>query len=91
MMVKHVLNKNTIDTTNNEISFLYSLIEEEIIKENIQDRILVITWARKVVNNYHHLETVQEKIDVMHHQIKGSIELFHSFFKRGIPFFWEEK
>ena len=75
MMVKHVLNKNTIDTTNNEISFLNSLIEEEIIKENIQDRILVITWARKVVNKYHHLETVQANVDVVHHQIKGFIQL----------------
>ena len=27
----------------------------------------------------------------MHHQIKGYIELFNPLFKRGLPFFWEEK
>ena len=65
--------------------------EDEIKKENIQDRVLVIAFASKVVNKYHHLETVQEIIDVMHHQIKGYIELFNPLFKRGLPFFWEEK
>ena len=81
MMVKQVLNKKPIDTTNNGIRFLNNLIEEEIRKENIQDRVSVITWARKVVNKYHHLETVQAKIDVMHHQIKEFIELFNPLFK----------
>ena len=90
-MVKHVLNKKPIDTANNAIKFLNNLTEEGIKKANIQDRVLVITWARKVVNKYHHLEIVQAKIDVMHHQIKGCIELFNPLFKRGLPFFWEEK
>ena len=68
-----------------------NLTEDEIKKENIQDRVLVITWARKVVNKYHHLATVQAKIDVMRHQIKEFIELFNPLFRRGIPFLWEEK
>ena len=68
-----------------------NLTEEEIKKENIQYRILVIKWERKVVNKYHNLETVQEKIGVMHHQIKEFIELFIPLFKKGLPFFWEEK
>ena len=67
------------------------LTEEEISKANIQYRILVITWARKVSNKYHDLETVQEKFDVIHHQIKEYIELFNHLFKRGLPFFWEGK
>ena len=72
-------------------SVLNSLTKEKIKKENIQDRVLVITWERKVMNKHHHLETVQEKIDVMHHQIKEFIELFNPLFKRGLPLFWEEK
>ena len=67
------------------------MTKDEIKKENIQDRFLVITLARKVLNKYHHLETVQAKIDIMHHQIKEFIELFNPLFKRGLPFFWEEK
>ena len=86
-----MLNKKPIDTTNNAIKFLNSLTEEEIKKENIQDRVLVITWARKLVNKYHHLATVQAKIEVMHHQIKEFIELFNPLFRRGLPLFWEEK
>ena len=85
LMVKQVLNKKLIDTTNNAIKFLNSLTEEEIKKENIQDRVLVITWVRKVVNKYHHLEKFQVKIDVMHHQIKELIELFNTLFRRGLP------
>ena len=91
MMVKKVLNKKPIDTAHNAIDFLNSLTEDEIRKENIQDRILVITLARKVVNKYNHLETVQAKIYVMHHQIKEFIELFNPLFKRRLPLFWEEK
>ena len=86
-----MLNKKPIDTTNNAIKFLNSLIEEEIKKGNIHDRVLVITWARKVVNKYHHLATIQVKIDFTHHQIKEFIELFNPLFRRGIPFFWAEK
>ena len=86
-MVKQVFNKKPIDTSNNAIKFLNSLTEEEIKKLNIHDRVLVITWARKVVNKYHHLETVEAKIDIMHHQIKEFIELFNPLFIRGIPFF----
>ena len=90
-MVKHVLNKKPIDTTNNAINFLKSLTEEEIKKRNIHDRVLVITCTRKVVNKYHHLATVQAKINVMHHQIKEFIELFNPLFRRGLSFFWEDK
>ena len=86
-----MLHKNLIDTAHNAIRFLNKLTEDEIEKENIQDRVLVTTLERKVVNKNHHLETVQEKIDVMHHQIKGFIELFIPLFKRGLPFFLVEK
>ena len=75
-MVKHVLNKKPIDTSNNAIKFLNNLTEEEVKKQNIHDRVLVITWERKVVNKYHHLATVEVKIYVMHHQIKEFIEMF---------------
>ena len=88
-MVKQVLNKKPMDTTNNAISFLNNLTEEEIKKANIQDKVLVITLARRVVNKYHHLETVQEKIDIMHNQIKEFSQLFNPLFKRGLPLFWK--
>ena len=67
------------------------MTEEEIRKENIKDRILTITWERKVVRKYPHLDITQEKIDIMNQQIKEFIELFSPLFKRGLPFFWGEK
>ena len=48
-------------------------------------------WERKVVGKHQHLHTVQAKIDIMNHQIKKFIEFFNPLFKRGLPFFWEEK
>ena len=68
-----------------------NLTQEDTRKENIQDRVLFITWERKVINKYHHVETIQAKVDVMHNQVKEFIQLFNPLFKRGIHFVWEEK
>ena len=59
-----------MDTANNAIIFLNDLIEEVIRKMNTQDRVLVITWARKVINKHHHVETIQAKVEVMHNHVK---------------------
>ena len=88
--MKPVLNKKSRDTTQNAIGFLNSLTEEDIRKDNISDKISTITWARKVVRKYQHLDTIQAKMDIMNHQIKEFIELFSPLFKRGLPLFWEE-
>ena len=91
IVMKQSLNKKSRDTAQNVIKFLNNLIEEDIRKENISDRISTITWARKVVSKYQHLDTIQAKIYMMNHQNKGFIELFNPLFKIGLPFFWEEK
>ena len=57
----------------------------------IKDIISVITWDRKVVGKHQYLENVQEKIDIMHHQVKLFIDLFMPLFKKGLPFLQEEK
>ena len=90
-VVKEVLNKNPIDTTNNTIDFLNGLTEDYLKAANIKDKISVIKWAKKVVNKHQDLDTVQEKIDIMTHQVKMFTERFMQLFKRGLPFFWEEK
>ena len=58
---------------------------------NIKDRICIITWARKVVNKHQHLDTVQDKIDIMVHQLKIFRDILDPLFKKRLPFFWEEK
>ena len=89
-MGKQELNKRPMDTTNNAINFLNKLMEQDIRQANIQDRFLVITWARKVVNKHRHLEIVEAKVNCMHNQVKEFIIRFSPLFKRGIPFLQEE-
>ena len=51
----------------------------------------MITWDRKVVNKHQHLDTVQAKINIMVHQLNLFRDKFDPLFKKGLPFFWEEK
>ena len=67
------------------------MTEEEIRKAGIRDKIYVITWSKKVVNQYHHLETVEANIGIMAHEIKVFIKIFDSLVKMGLPFFCREK
>ena len=67
------------------------MTEDELKTTNIKDRISAFTWARKVVSKHQHLDTLQENIDIMTHQVKFFIEIFTPVFKKGLSFFWEEK
>ena len=58
------------DTTKNTINFLNTLSKEELRMMEIKDRMTSITWHRKGVGKHQHIETVQEKIDTMIHQVK---------------------
>ena len=84
------INKKPIDYANNAINFLNGLREDDLKNENIKDILSIITWARKVVNKYHHLDTIQAKIDIMAHQLNLFRDTFDPLFKKGFPFFWEE-
>ena len=85
------LNTKPVDYANNAINFLNGLSEDDLKKENIKDRISIMTWDRKVVNKYHHLDIVQAKVDIMEHQVKLFIDMFDPLFKKGLHLLWEEK
>ena len=57
-IAREKLNKKPVDCTKNAIDFLNSLSEEYLNKENFKDIISIMNWARKVINKYHHLDTV---------------------------------
>ena len=57
-VVEEYLNKKPMDTTNNTINFLNTLLEEYLRKMGIRDKITVITWARKVVEKHQNIETM---------------------------------
>ena len=90
-VVKEKLNKEPIDYAKSDIEFLNGITEEDMRKDGIRDKNFVITWARKVVNQYHNLETVEAKIDIMAHAIKVFVKMFEPLVKMGFPFFWKEK
>ena len=56
----------------------------------IKDRIIVITWANKIVGKNHHIESVEAKEDQMLHQVKYFKGMFIELFQKGLPPFWDE-
>ena len=75
-IAREKLNKKPIDYANNVIKFLNGLSEDDLKKTNIKDRLSIMTWSRKVVNKYQHLDIVQAKVDIMAHQVKIFIDMF---------------
>ena len=65
VVMKETSDKRLVDTTQNTINFLNTLLEEELIIVGIKDRITIITWERKVVWKHHHVECVQAKANQM--------------------------
>ena len=88
--MKEALNKNPVDTTKNTINFLNKQYEDYLRTMGIKGRIVLITWARKVVGKHQHIEIVQAKIDIIHHQIKIFKDLFVSF-SEGFSFLLERR
>ena len=82
--IREKLNKKPIDYANNSINFLNGLTEDDLKNENIKDKISIITWARKVVNKYQHLDIVQDKINIMAHQLNIFRDMFDPLFKKGL-------
>ena len=85
--VRERLNKKPIYYAKNSIDFFNGLTEEELRTTNITNMIYIITWDRKVVNQNHHLDTIESKIDIMAHEVKSFIEMFNPLLKMGLPFF----
>ena len=65
--MRDALNKDPVGTTKNIINFLNTLSEEYLWTMGIKDMITMIIWARKVVGKHQHVETVQDKIDILQH------------------------
>ena len=72
------------------IDSLNGLKKDELKTANIKYRISIIIWARIVVNKHQHLNTFQDKIDIMVHQLNLFGDMVDPLFK-GLPLFREEK
>ena len=56
--MKESLNKKIVETTKNIINFLNTLSEEDLRTMEIKEKIIVVTWSRKVVGKRQHIENV---------------------------------
>ena len=83
--------KRPLATTKNSITFLSSLSNDSAKRYGIQNRVVVVSGARKVVAKHRMLETIRAKIEFIEHKFVEVIKLFKPLVCKGIPFFWEEK
>ena len=79
-----------MEVAQNAINFLSTLSEDQVRKFDIQDRVVVISCARKVIGKYKMLDTVHDKVDIISHKVKEVTNLFTPLVSKGIPFLWEE-
>ena len=79
-----------MEVAQNAINFLSALSEDQVRRFGIQDKVVIASWARKVVGKYRMLDTIQAKVDIISHRIKKVTNLFTPLVNRGIPFFWEK-
>ena len=80
-----------MEVSQNSIDFLSTLLQYQTSKCGIQNRVAIISGARKVVGKHRMLDTVHAKIDIIDHKVKEVIELLKLLVSRGIPFLWHEK
>ena len=87
LIVNKELHKRPVEVAQNAINFLRTLSEDQTSRCGIQNRVVVISGARKVVGKHRMLDTVQDKIDIIDHKVKEVIDLFKPLVSKGIPFF----
>ena len=76
-------------TAENAINFLSSFSDDSTNRYGIQNRVVVVSGARKVVAKHNMLEVVQAKIKFIKHKVLDIIKIFRPLVRRGLPFFWE--
>ena len=81
-VAREKLNQKPFDYAKQALDFLNNLSEDDLKKANVKDRISIMTWARKVIKKYHHLDIVQENVDILAHQVKLFNDMFDPLFKK---------
>ena len=63
------VNKKPSETAESSITFLSSLSDEATNRYGLQNRVIVVSEARKVIAKHRMMETVQAKIEVTEHKV----------------------
>ena len=70
VVVKQALNKKPMQVAQNVVDFLSTLSEDQIKRMGIQDKVVVVFWARRVIGKYIMMETVQANMEIINHRVK---------------------
>ena len=68
-IVSAEVNKRPLEIVENAITFLSSTSDGSASRYGIQNRVIVVSRARKIVAKHRMLETVQAKIEVIEHKV----------------------
>ena len=85
------MNRGPLEITERAITYLSSLSDEASNNINIQNQVVVISGARRVITKHRMMEMVQAQIDVTDHKLREIVGMFKTLVNRGLPFFWEER
>ena len=85
------IQKRPLVTAENAVTFLSSLSNESANRYNIQNRVVVVSGARKIVAKHRMLENVQAKIEFIEHKFLEVIKLFKPVVCKGLPFFGKKR
>ena len=81
------MQKRPVAKAKNVVAFLSSLSNDFTNPYGIQNRVVGVSRARKVIAKHRMLVIVQAKIEVIEHKVREVINLFKPLVERGIPFF----
>ena len=90
-IVSAEVNQRPFMTMENAITFLSSLSDGSASKYGIQNRVALVSGARKVVAKHRIMEMVRAKIEFIEHKVREFIKLFRPMVSRGLPFFLGRK
>ena len=63
------VNKKPLETVENAIAYLSSLSDKYSNSYDLQNRVVVVSEAIKVIAKHRMMKTVQEKIEVIEHKL----------------------
>ena len=81
------MNKKPLETAENAIAYLSSLLDEASNSYSLQNRVVVVSKSRKVIAKHRMMETMQAKIEFIEHKLREVVRLFRTLTSRGFPFF----
>ena len=86
-IVGNEVNKKPLETAESTITFLSSLLDKATNSYSLQNRVIVVSEARKAIAKHRMMETVQAKIEVTKHKVREVVNFFRPLTNRGFPFF----